>query len=82
MVPGVAEEHRPRTETAPGSAFGLPLRAGSRLSVFTIDGRQLFEGTIPASGLSPVPGLRPGVYFYRLTSSGDRSLTGKFLVLR
>ncbi len=82
MVPGVADGDCPRTGTVPKTPFGLPNRPGWRLAVFAIDGRQVFDGTVPASGLSPVPGLRPGVYLYRLKSDGMSPLTGKLVICR
>jgi subtilisin family serine protease len=84
MVPGVAESEgdRPRMGTAPRTPFELALRPGWHLAVFAIDGRRVFDGTVPASGLSPVPGLRPGVYLYRLTSGGLSPLTGKLVIAR
>ena len=84
MVPGVAESegNPPRMWPVPRSPFGLALRPGWRLAVFAIDGRRVFDGTVPASGLSPVPGLRPGVYLYRLTSGGLRPVSGKLVICR
>jgi hypothetical protein len=57
-------------------------RPGWHLAVFTIDGRQVFAGTVPSLGLSPVPALPPGIYFYRLTSGSAQPVTGKFVIAR
>ncbi len=82
MVPGVAEESSPRMGAVPKTPFGLALRPGWHLAVFAIDGRQVFAGTVPAGGLSPVPVLPPGVYLYRLTSGGLQPVTGKLVIYR
>jgi hypothetical protein len=80
MVPGVADGEFPRIGTVPKTPFGLPSRPGWRLTVFAIDGRQVFEGTVPARGKSPVSGLRPGVYLYRLTFGNLQPVTGKLVI--
>jgi subtilisin family serine protease len=93
MVPGVAESEgdRPRMGTVPKTPFGLPLRPGWHLSVFAIDGRQVFGGTVPAPsdggrrgqrGLSPKLDLAPGVYLYRLASGSLQPVTGKIVICR
>jgi subtilisin family serine protease len=84
MVPGVAESAKERIDAGapPKTAFNLPTRPGWQVAVFAIDGKQVFKGTVPVSGLSPVPALPPGVYLYRLTSVGLRSVTGKLIVCR
>jgi len=84
MVPGVAESERERLDAgaAPKTAFNLPTRPGWQVAVFAIDGRQVFKGSVPASGPSPVPALAPGIYLYRLTSGRLRPLTGKLVVYR
>ncbi len=82
MVPGITEEDCPRTETVPKVRGGFPLRPGWRLAVFAIDGRRVFAGTVPEWGLSPVPSLPPGVYFYRLESGSERPITGKLVICR
>ena len=84
MVPGIAESgaRSPRAGTFPKTLFGLPVRPGWHLTVFAIDGRQMFEGTVPEQGPSPVPALRPGVYFYQLTSGRLRPVTGKLVICR
>ena len=91
MVPGVAEGDCPRMGTVPKTRWGLPLRPGWHLAVFTIDGRQVFEGTVPAPsdggrrgqrGLSPELGLETGVYFYRLASGSAQPITGKLVICR
>ena len=84
MVPGVADSEgdRPRMGTVPKTPFGLALRPGWHLAVFAIDGRRVFEGTVPAWGTSPVPILPPGVYLYRLTSGGLQPVTGKLVIYR
>ncbi len=82
MVPGVADGDCPRTGTVPRAPFGLPIRPGWHLAVFAIDGRQVFAGTVPARGLSPVPVLPPGVYLYRLTSGNLQPVTGKLVIAR
>jgi hypothetical protein len=84
MVPGVAESEgdHPRMGTVPKTPFGLPLRPGWDLAVFAIDGRQVFNGLVPKSGLSPVPPLPPGVYLYRLTSGNLRPVAGKIVIAR
>jgi hypothetical protein len=84
MVPGIAESEArsPRAGTAPKTLFGLPVRPGWHLAIFAIDGRQMFEGTVPVRGLSPVPALRPGVYFYQLTSGRLQPVTGKLVICR
>jgi hypothetical protein len=82
MEPGIAEEKSPGTGTAPRTSFQLPLRPGWRLALFAVDGRQVFDGTIPASGRPPIPALLPGIYFYRLTSGSRQSTTGKLVVAR
>jgi hypothetical protein len=82
MVPGVAEGDCPRTGTVPKTPWVLPLRPGWRLAIFTIDGRQVFAGTVPELGLSPVPALPPGIYFYRLTSGSAQPVTGKLIIAR
>jgi subtilisin family serine protease len=84
MVPGVTEPEgdRPRISPLAKAPFDLALRPGWQLAVFAIDGRQIFDGTVPASGLSPVPGLRPGVYLYRLTSGDLRPVSGKLVICR
>ena len=69
MVPAVTESESDLTARAsPRSSFELPLRLGCRASVFAIDGRQVYTGTVTSSGLSPRLSLAPGVYLYRLTS--------------
>jgi len=80
MVPAIAESNPGRA--VPKTAFGLPLRPGWHLTIFAIDGRQVFEGTVPASGRSPMPGLRPGVYLYRLTSGRLPPASGKIVICR
>jgi len=83
MVPGVAESEVENPDGAvPRTAFGLQLRPGWDLSVFAIDGRQVFKGTVPAAGLSPIPPLPPGVYLYRLLSGSLRPVTGKLVICR
>ena len=82
MVPGVAEGNCPRIETVPKTRWGLPLRPGWHLAVFSIDGRQVFTGTVPERGLSPRLGLEPGVYFYRLASDSAQPITGKLVICR
>jgi hypothetical protein len=68
--------------TVPRIPWGLSLRPGWQLAVFTIDGRQVFKGTVPAWGLSPVPALPPGIYFYRLASGSAQPVTGKLVICR
>jgi subtilisin family serine protease len=83
MVPGVAESETKNPHVAISrTAFGLPRRPGWDLAVFAIDGRQVFHGTVPKSGLSPVPLLPPGVYLYRLTSGCLQPATGKLVICR
>jgi len=82
MAPGVAEGDCPRMGTVPKAPLGMITRPGWHLAVFTIDGRQVFKGTVPASGLSPVPALPPGIYFYRLASGSAQPVTGKFVICR
>jgi hypothetical protein len=82
MVPGVADGDCPRTGTVPKTHFGLPSRPGWRLSVFAIDGRQVFTGTVPKTGLSPMPQLPPGVYLYRLANGSLQPVTGKLVIAR
>jgi hypothetical protein len=82
MAPGVAEQGCPRMGTVPKAPWGPSLRPGRQLAIFTIDGRQVFKGTVPARGLSTVPALAPGIYFYRLATGDARPETGKFVIRR
>jgi len=83
MVPGIAEsEMENPNEAVPQSAFGLPLQPGWHLSVFAIDGRQVFGGTVPERGLSPKLDLAPGVYLYRLANGSLQPVTGKLVIAR
>ena len=82
MVPGVAEGDCPRMEIIPKAPLGMIARPGWHLAVFTVDGRQVFTGTVPARGLSTKLGLETGVYFYRLTSGSAQPITGKLVICR
>jgi hypothetical protein len=83
MAPGIAESPTGRFgQTDRRSAFGLPLLPGYQVSVFAVDGRQVYSGKASASGLSPRPRLAPGVYLYRLTSGGAPPQTGKLVICR
>jgi subtilisin family serine protease len=83
MVPGVAEQGDcPRMGTVPKAPWGLSLRPGWHLAVFTIDGRQVLAGTVPERGLSPKLSLEPGIYFYRLASGSAQPVTGKLVICR
>jgi len=86
MVPGISE--------APSAglrrlSFGLQaftglLRPGSRLTVFTIDGRQVFgsgNGVWTGNDNRGRP-LGPGVYFYRVVAGSAPPVTGKLVIAR
>jgi len=84
MAPAVAESDGdcPQIGTVPKTSFGLPFRPGWHAAVFAVDGRQVFQGTVPDQGLSPGLGLAPGVYLYRMTSGAMRPETGKLVIYR
>jgi hypothetical protein len=70
--------------TVPETPFRLFARPGWRLSVYAIDGRQVFDsedGVWTGTERSGRP-LRPGVYFYKLTSGGEQPKTGKLVICR
>ncbi|HTW90899.1 MAG TPA: S8 family serine peptidase [bacterium] len=80
MVPGISgtpNAELRRSNSRLRTCFGIPLRPGWHLAVFTIDGRKVYDGTHGRS-----PALRPGVYFYRLTSGSLPPVTGKLVIAR
>ncbi len=58
---------------------GLPHNEACNLHVFDGTGREVFNGSATAEGID-VSGYSKGLYYYQLTSTGNMTQTGKFIV--